>query len=284
MRLLFVHAHPDDESIATGVAIGAFAAAGHEVHVLTATLGEQGEVIPVGLRHLDADHEDILGPYRLGEWQAALAALGARGHLLGAGQDESAYRDSGMAGSPSAARPDAFVNADPAEAIALVRTVIEQVAPDLVITYENQGGYNHPDHIQTHRLACAAVATMAAPPRMYAVVTPRSWVAQDRAWLAENVSEPGIAVPAADEPVVASVVADELVTHAVADAAGAARQAAAMRAHATQITVHDGWFTLSNDIAARLSGREGFAELDPATGLLRPAAAVARPGECGWPA
>ena len=281
MRLLFVHAHPDDESIATGVAIGAFAAAGHDVHVLTATLGEQGEVIPPPLQHLDADHEDTLGAYRQGEWQRALAALGATGHLLGAGSG-TAYRDSGMAGTPSAHRPDAFVNADLGEAIALARKVIEEIAPDVIITYENQGGYAHPDHIQTHRIACAAVASLRTPPRMYAALTPRSWVAQDRAWLAEHVTAPGVSIPAADDPLTPSMVADELVTHVVADAEGARRQAAAMRAHATQITVFDGWFTLSNDIAARLSGREGYAALDPTTGLLR--AVPNGAGAQGWPA
>lgn len=284
MRLLFIHAHPDDESIATGVAIGAYAAAGHEVHVLTCTLGEQGEVIPPDLQHLDADHGDALGEFRLGEWQVALAALGATGHLLGF--DESgatAYRDSGMAGSPSAARPDAFVNADAGAAIALARKVIEQVRPDVVITYENQGGYAHPDHIQAHRIACAAVATFATPPRMYAVLTPRSWVAQDRAWLAAEVSAPGVTIPAAGDPVSPSVVDDALVPYAVSDAEGARRQAAAMRAHATQITVHGAWFTLSNDIAARLSGREGYAPLDPITGLLRSGEPVAEAGARGWP-
>lgn len=286
MRVLFVHAHPDDESIATGVAIGAFAAAGYEVHVLTCTLGEQGEVIPRELQHLDADHEDALGPYRLGEWRAALAALGATGHLLGDPHGVApAYRDSGMAGSASSQRSDAFVHADLGAAIAMARAVIEQVAPEVVITYDQHGGYAHPDHIQAHRVACAAVASMAQPPRMYAVVTPRSWVAQDRAWLAEHVREAGVTVPAPDDPVTESTLDDDRVAYAVSDPEGAARQVAALRAHTTQVTVRQGWFTLSNDIAARLSGREGFAPLDPATGLLRsvPGPAGAQPGAAGWP-
>ncbi|MFN8030467.1 MAG: N-acetyl-1-D-myo-inositol-2-amino-2-deoxy-alpha-D-glucopyranoside deacetylase [Dermatophilaceae bacterium] len=274
MRLLFVHAHPDDESIATGVAIGAYAAAGHDVHVLTCTLGEQGEVIPPELRHLDADHDDALGEYRLGELRAALGQLGATGHVLGAGLlNPSRYRDSGMAGSPSARRPDAFVRADLGEAITLARKVIDEVAPDIVVTYDNLGGYAHPDHIQAHRVACAAVATMASPPTMYAALTRRSWVAQDRAWVAAHVdaaTSRGLTIPGADDPLTASMVPDALVTRVVQDAEGARRQAAAMRAHATQIVVEDGWFTLSNLVAARLSGREGYAPLDPRTGLVHP--------------
>ena len=66
------------------------------------------------------------------------------------------------------------------------------------------------------------------------------------------------------------MVPDTLVPRVVQDAEGARRQAAAMRAHATQIVVEDGWFTLSNLVAARLSGREGYAPLDPRTGLVRP--------------
>ena len=113
MRFLLVHAHPDDESIATGLSIGALAEAGHDVHVLTCTLGEQGEVIPPALQHLDADHDDALGDYRAGELAAALTALGAIGHVLGAdAEPPRRYRDSGMAGAPSSRRPEAFVNAE----------------------------------------------------------------------------------------------------------------------------------------------------------------------------
>lgn len=275
MRLLFVHAHPDDESIATGVAIGAYAAAGHDVHVLTCTLGEQGEVIPPELAHLDADHDDTLGAHRIGELSAALAALGAIGHVLGADERRaSAYRDSGMAGTPSAARPDAWAGADPAVAVGLMRSTIEAIAPDVVVTYDNRGGYDHPDHIQAHRIACAAVATMAGPPRMYAALTPRSWVTQDRSWLRDHLAGPrrpaDVTLLTADDPVTASTVADDLVSVRIEDPEGARRQAVAMAAHATQIVVHDGWFTLSNNIAHRLSSREGYAPLDPATGLVRP--------------
>ncbi|MFN8097496.1 MAG: N-acetyl-1-D-myo-inositol-2-amino-2-deoxy-alpha-D-glucopyranoside deacetylase [Dermatophilaceae bacterium] len=270
MRALFVHAHPDDESIATGLSIAALAEAGHEVHVLTATLGEQGEVIPPELVHLDADHDDALGEYRIGELRAALEALGARGHVLGAsGERLSRYRDSGMAGSPSAARPDAFVNADPAEAIGLIREVLDAVAPDVVVTYENRGGYAHPDHIQTHRLTCAAIASMTRPLRTYAVFTPELWAREDRAWVARHVRAPGIGIPSPEEPYAESVLPGDLAAVVHESATALARQEAALRAHATQVTVHEGWFTLSNDIAQRLPGREAWAALDPVTGLLQ---------------
>ncbi|MBK6885877.1 MAG: N-acetyl-1-D-myo-inositol-2-amino-2-deoxy-alpha-D-glucopyranoside deacetylase [Tetrasphaera sp.] len=274
MRALYVHAHPDDESIATGLSIAALAEAGHEVHVLTCTLGEQGEVIPPELAHLDADHDDTLGAHRVGELRAALAALGAHGHVLGAtGARPSRYRDSGMAGSPSAARPDAFVNADPAEAIGLIREVLDALAPDVVVTYEKGGGYGHPDHIQAHRLTCAAIATMASPPPTYAVFTPADWAREDRAWVAAHVpatAGAGIGIPSPEDPYAVSVLPGHLAAVVHESPSALERQAAALRAHATQVTVYDGWFALSNNVAQRLPGREAWAVLDPRTGLIRP--------------
>ncbi len=121
--LLFVHAHPDDETLATGVSLAHHRAAGHGVHVLTCTLGEEGEVIPPELAHLAADRDDTLGRWRREELRRAMAALGVQHQVLGedpASGVPSRYRDSGMAGTASAADPRAFVNADAEEAAALV--------------------------------------------------------------------------------------------------------------------------------------------------------------------
>ncbi|MEI2776910.1 MAG: N-acetyl-1-D-myo-inositol-2-amino-2-deoxy-alpha-D-glucopyranoside deacetylase [Tetrasphaera sp.] len=270
MRVLYVHAHPDDETIATGASIALLGAEGHDVHVLTCTLGEQGEVIPPELVHLGADHDDDLGRHRIGELSAALEVLGATGHILGADRRRfSRYRDSGMAGSPSAARPDAFVNADPGEVIALMRATIAEIHPDIVVTYESRGGYGHPDHIQAHRVVCAAIATMATPPHTYAVFTPIPWAVADRAWVQAHVEEAGIGIPAQGDPFPESVLPEDLI--AIVHEGGDARhgQALALHEHATQVRVFDGWFTLSNNIAQRLSGREAWARLDVRTGLLQ---------------
>ena len=108
-RLLFVHAHPDDETLATGVAIAHHVASGDDVHVLTCTLGEEGEVIPPHLAHLEGADGDPLAPHRAEELRAAMEVLGVTHHLLGAegGHGVPTYRDSGMAGSPAAAHPRA---------------------------------------------------------------------------------------------------------------------------------------------------------------------------------
>jgi len=272
--ILFVHAHPDDETLTTGLTMAHLVRGGHPVHVLTCTLGEEGEVIPPELLHLDAAHDDALGPHRREELRAAMAVLGATHEVLGA--DEAAgvasrYRDSGMAGTPSAARASAFVNADPAEAAGLVGDVITRLAPLAVVTYDEHGGYRHPDHIQAHRVTCAAVASLPeeARPPLYAVLTPRSWARADRAWLADHVpADSGWTLPDLDGEYPPGVVDDALVTHEVVAPDLVPVQAAALAHHATQVTVRGDTYALSNDIAARLPGREGFALLDPATGRL----------------
>lgn len=294
LRLVAVHAHPDDETLATGLTLAHHVRAGDEVHVVTCTLGEEGEVITPELAHLEGSED--LAPHRHGELAAATGALGVRHHYLGG--DPPRWRDSGMAGSPSASHPRAFAAAQAGEAGEVLADLLGQIDPDVVVTYDPWGGYAHPDHVQAHRVTVAAVERLWATsdgdpahrhatggpglpeaprrrPVLYVTLTPRSWAEQDRAWLAGNVPEGstspagGVAVvPRPGEPFPPSVVPDEVVTHAVVDTGALATQVAALRGHPTQATVHDGWFTLSNDIAARLPGREGFARWPDAQDAL----------------
>ncbi|HWC21481.1 MAG TPA: N-acetyl-1-D-myo-inositol-2-amino-2-deoxy-alpha-D-glucopyranoside deacetylase [Flexivirga sp.] len=276
MRLVFVHAHPDDESLWTGLAIAHHAARGDDVHVLTCTLGEEGEVIPEGLRHLQlpadrpraADAADPLADLRRDELHSAVKELGASTVTVLA---DGAYRDSGMAGTPSAAHPRAFTGADLAATSGSVASYLREVRPDIVVTYDAHGGYGHPDHIRTHEATRAAVASLSEQPAFYTVVTPRSWAVEDREWLAEHVTRDGVIVPAPDETFLPSVVDDKSVTHTVVDEAALEAQIAALQRHRTQVTVHDGYYTLSNDVATRLAAREAFQRLDPATGRALPA-------------
>ena len=268
-RLLFVHAHPDDETLATGVALAHHVARGDEVHVLTCTLGEEGEVIPPELAHLEGAEGDPLAPHRLGELRGAMEVLGVTHHLLGPGPDGSPtrWRDSGMAGSAASQHPRAWTGADLAEAAAAVRAVVDEVAPDVVVTYDATGGYGHPDHVRTHEATCHAVATATEPPVLYGTLTPVSWVVEDRAWLAAHVpGDRGLVVPGADDPFATSVVPDDVVTHHVVDPSVVAVQQEALRHHATQVVVGEGWFALSNHVVSRLAGREGYARLDASSG------------------
>ncbi|MBA4084377.1 MAG: N-acetyl-1-D-myo-inositol-2-amino-2-deoxy-alpha-D-glucopyranoside deacetylase [Kytococcus sp.] len=287
-RLLFVHAHPDDESLATGVAIAHHLAVGDDVHVLTCTLGEEGEIIPPELAHLDADHEDTLGEFRRDELRGAMTAIGAGSTVLGEDQEAgrpSRWRDSGMAGTRSAEDPRAWVRSDDAEALAAVGEVIARVAPDVVVTYDAHGGYAHPDHIRTHEVTRRAVAAMDAGerPALFGTFTPRSWAQEDRRLLADllagvpQLADLGWTQPTGDFP--PSVVDDAVVTHAVVDADAVAGQVAALRHHRTQVTLGPArTYALSNDIAALLPGREGYARLDLRTGEPVPADPDARPG------
>jgi N-acetyl-1-D-myo-inositol-2-amino-2-deoxy-alpha-D-glucopyranoside deacetylase len=280
-RLLFIHAHPDDETLSTGLTMASYAARQHEVFLLTCTLGEEGEVIPAALAHLGADRDDTLGPWRREELRAAMSVLGVTHSVLGEDPQAgvaSRYRDSGMAGTSSAERPEAFVLADPVEAAAMVAAHIRAVRPDVVVTYDEHGGYSHPDHIQTHRLTMSALSTLAAEaeaggvpvPAAFCILTAASWASQDRAWLYDNVVPDGSngVVLQQDEPYPPSVVPDETVTHVVEEPRLVEMQSRALAQHATQVIVYDGYYALSNHIAARLSAREGFAQFDPVAGHL----------------
>ncbi|MGL4744998.1 MAG: PIG-L family deacetylase [Dermatophilaceae bacterium] len=268
VRMLFVHAHPDDESLATGVTIAHHAASGHDVHVLTCTLGEEGEVIPRRLGHLQGDGP-ALAEHRRGELQSAVAALGATSHVLSESTDvPGGFRDSGMVGSGAAAHPRAWSAIPLGRAAGAVQMVVENLDPDVVLTYDASGGYGHPDHVRTHQATRSALAALGpGAPAFLVTLTPRSWADADRAWLAEHVPrDAGWRVPASDDPHLSSVVPDAQVTRRVVDAAATAVQHTALRAHASQVVVGNGWFALSSAVVSRLAGREGYTRLDPLTG------------------
>ncbi|HEX6054391.1 MAG TPA: N-acetyl-1-D-myo-inositol-2-amino-2-deoxy-alpha-D-glucopyranoside deacetylase [Intrasporangium sp.] len=279
-RIVLVHAHPDDETLTCATTMAHHAARGDEVHVVTCTLGEEGEVIPADLRHLEGHADDLLAPHRRGELSAALAALGAHGHLLGEdGLGARRYRDSGMAGSEAAARPGAFVNADLTEAGAALAGLLRDLRPDALVTYDPEGGYRHPDHIQAHRLTRAALDQLSdgeLPARTYEIRIPRTWADEDRAWTREADSAAyGLVVLGPGDPHPPSVVDDDEITHVVQDPSTRASKLAAMRAHATQVIVAtDDLHALSNLIARRTTDREAFRQVDPRT--WRPVRAAAK--------
>lgn len=164
--LLAVHAHPDDESLATGALLATWAAAGRPVTVVTCTRGERGEVIGTRLAHLEGDGP-ALAEQRDHELGRALAALGVRdrGYLdtIPGGTDQR-FEDSGMAwvGTGRAGLPDelpegAFVAVGLEEAAERLARVIRSRRPDVVVTYEPDGGYGHPDHVRTHEVTQWAV-------------------------------------------------------------------------------------------------------------------------------
>src|ERR1700739_2540531 len=155
-RLLFVHAHPDDETLSNGATIAHYTARGAQVSAVACTLGEEGEVIGDRWAELAVDHADQLGGYRIGELTAALRALGVGEpiYLGGAGR----WRDSGMAGTAKRRR-QRFIDADEREAVGALVAIIREQRPHVVVTYDPNGGYGHPDHVHTHAVTAAAVAS-----------------------------------------------------------------------------------------------------------------------------
>ncbi|MCV2489391.1 N-acetyl-1-D-myo-inositol-2-amino-2-deoxy-alpha-D-glucopyranoside deacetylase [Geodermatophilus sp. YIM 151500] len=266
-RLLLVHAHPDDETITTGATMARYVAEGARVTLLTCTLGEEGEVLVPELAQLAADQADQLGGYRIGELREAMAALGVTDvrFLGGAGR----YRDSGMIGTPANEHPRAFWNADLDEAVAHAVAVVREVRPQVVVTYDEQGGYGHPDHIQAHRVAMAAVDAAADPghrpdlgaawqvAKVYWSCVPRTVLQQALdAFAAAGAASPFEGIDDADQ--LPFAVPDEWVAAAVDGRAWHDRKDAAMRAHATQITVDGPFFALSNNLGQPLMSVEHF--------------------------
>ncbi|HEV3293848.1 MAG TPA: N-acetyl-1-D-myo-inositol-2-amino-2-deoxy-alpha-D-glucopyranoside deacetylase [Streptosporangiaceae bacterium] len=262
-RLLLVHAHPDDESIETGATMAAYAAQGASVTLVTCTLGELGEVIPPGLAQLTGDR---LGQYRIGELAEACAALGVTDHRFLGGPGR--WRDSGMMGLPGNDDPGCFWQADVATAAAALAAVIREVRPQVLVTYDANGYYGHPDHNQAHRVSQRAVRLAAGgdgrdrPPwrvgKFYATAMPRSVLAglielgpgrPERFRQARSVSDLPFGV------------ADEQVTTEIDGTAWLAAKTAALRAHATQIAVDGGCYALSDGVGQRITGREYYTLL-----------------------
>ena len=255
--LLLVHAHPDDESIGTGATMAKYAAEGARVTLVTCTLGEMGEIIPPDLRHLLADE---LGQHRIVELERACAALGVTDHrfLGGAGR----FRDSGMMGLPDNDDPRCFWQADVSEAATLLASIIDEVAASVIVTYDANGFYGHPDHIQAHRVALRAAEMSASPGKCYATAMPRSVLAA-----ASELPPDSWFMRASD---LSASVPDSQVTTAIDAEKYLSAKLDAMRAHETQITVDGEYYALSNEIGQRALATEYYTLLRGARGSGEP--------------
>jgi N-acetyl-1-D-myo-inositol-2-amino-2-deoxy-alpha-D-glucopyranoside deacetylase len=270
-RLLAVHAHPDDETLATGGTLARYARDGRTVVTLvTCTLGQRGEVIPDRLRHLTGR---ALGQHRRGELDRAAAALGVADHRLLA---DGRWTDSGMtwvrpgiAGPAPDVGPDAFARADVLEAAEELALVIREVRPHVVITYDPHGGYAHPDHVQAHRVTMRAVQLTTArawtPAKVFWVRVPRGWAEAERAAAPDR---PGSMLARdLNDPFPPVVVDDDLVDVVVDVHPVLAAKLAALRAHETQVRVEGSWFALSDGFAQRVRDREAY-QLAPGPGTV----------------
>jgi N-acetyl-1-D-myo-inositol-2-amino-2-deoxy-alpha-D-glucopyranoside deacetylase len=278
-RLLLVHAHPDDETIGTGATMAKYAAEGALVTLVTCTLGEEGEILEPGLSHLASSADDALGEHRIGELAAACAALGVRDHRFLGGPGR--WRDSGMMGTPQNDRPEAFWQADLDDAVRALVAVVREVRPQVVVTYDEKGGYGHPDHIQAHRVTVQAFDRAGdpsyapeagapwQPSRLYYTAFPKSVLQAGIDHLRERGDTDFFGVESADDLPFGNP--DEEVTTEIDAREHLAAKVAAMRAHATQISVDGPFFALSDNVGQQAMGVEYFvlARGERTTGEVR---------------
>jgi N-acetyl-1-D-myo-inositol-2-amino-2-deoxy-alpha-D-glucopyranoside deacetylase len=257
-RLLLVHAHPDDETINNGVTMAKYAAAGAQVTLVTCTRGEEGEVLVTELANLASDKDDKLGEHREIELKDAMEQLGINDfRFLGAPNKK--WRDSGMIGTPQNERGDVFWQADLDEASNELVKIILEIKPQVLITYDEFGGYGHPDHIKAHQVAMRA-AELAANQgwqvsKIYWNTMPRSVIQMGIEKMKEVGSDFFGAQSADDLPFAKP---DELVTTVVNAPEYVLQKLAAMKAHATQISVDGPFFALSNNLGLSVWGDEYY--------------------------
>lgn len=276
-RVLFVHAHPDDEVIGTGATMAAYAAA-PDTHVtlVTCTLGEMGEVLVPELVTLRADRGDQLGGYRIGELERSCAALGVTDHRFLGGPGR--WRDSGMMGTPANDDPRCLWRADLDEATAALVAVVREVRPQVLVTYDANGAYGHPDHIRAHDVTTRAFTAAADPAfapeagspwqasKLYHTAVPKSVLqagidyfrAEGRSTEffegATSADELPIGVP--DDEVTTEIDASEFFDAKIA----------ALRAHATQVAVDGMFFALADRVGQQAWGTEHYILVAPPGG------------------
>lgn len=254
--MLLVHAHPDDETINNGATMAMYAELGAQVTLITCTRGEEGEVLVPGLSHLASTHSDSLGEHRETELAAAMKELGITDYrFLGSGTTK--FRDSGMMGTEPNNRLDVFWQADLDTAAKVLVDVIHEVRPHVLITYDEIGGYGHPDHIQAHRVAMrsAELADQWRIEKIYWNAIPKSLIEKGIEEMKKIGSDFFGAESADDIPFAKD---DSLVTAVVDGTKYVDRKMAAMKAHETQIAVDGPFFALSNNLGNQIWGQEFY--------------------------
>ena len=252
-RMMLVHAHPDDETIGSGVTMAKYVADGVHVALVTCTLGEEGEVLVADLAHIGVNGEDRLGDHRINELGDAMKVLGVTDwRLLG---EPGKYRDSGMMGEPSNNRDGCFWQTDLLQAAEDLVPIIRSQRPQVLITYDDFGGYGHPDHIQAHRTAMYASQLAAAPtfrpdlgeawdvPKIYWTAISKSMIRAGVEALRASGDTSEMAMMDPDE--IPFGVDDELVTTQIDGRDFLANKVAAMRAYPTQINMESGFFSFA---------------------------------------
>jgi N-acetyl-1-D-myo-inositol-2-amino-2-deoxy-alpha-D-glucopyranoside deacetylase len=255
-----VHAHPDDEAIGTGGILKKYAKEGIRTVLVTCTRGEEGEISDPSL----ATREN-LGEVRALELAEACRILGVTDlEYLG-------YRDSGMAGTPENDNPASFHRADLQEATGRLVKLIRTYRPHVIVTYDDNGFYGHPDHIRANQVTVAAFQRSGdpdqfadqglepwTPAKLYYTTVPRSAFAE----LAKHLAEFGIEDPTEERSDIPPGTPDEDVTTTVDVQDEVEDKHAALMAHRTQMDPNFFWMKMGPDLFKRGFGREAFLRIE----------------------
>jgi len=262
--VVFFHAHPDDEALASGGTMARMADEGHRVVLVVATRGEEGEPVPGVLAEGEA-----LGDRRTSEVHEAASILGvARVSFLD-------YRDSGMADHPANDHPECFWQADTESAVDRLEEVLADEEVDVLVVYDSQGGYGHPDHIQVHRVGTRWVEREGAGGRTVRL----RWVTMNRDVIRSSI-DAAVAAAATAEAAGEETWSDEAmlelrreraesdtfgmpdaeITHGVDVTSVLGRKRAAMRAHASQIADDSFFLAMPDEAFAMSFGAEWYVD------------------------
>ena len=247
-RIVFVHAHPDDEALSTGGTIARYASEGAHVCLVTCTNGELGEIADVP----DLGSVDEIRP-RLGEIRARELEEACR-HLGDVDLRMLGYHDSGMDGTPENEDPVAFVNQDIDEPTDKIIRILEEIRPQVVVTYNEFGSYGHPDHIRAHEVALRAAAACGVP-KVYYTAFPRSLMraaidmSRDFGFAEDFFS---------DEDVERIGTPDDEIDAVIDVSDHVERKFAALEAHRTQLGTIEPFLQIPMDIRAAAMGNEHY--------------------------
>ena len=260
LTLMAVHAHPDDECMGTGGALARYSEEGLRTILVTATRGEEGEVVAP-----DMNPDEVrpkLGDVRLEELRNSCDTLGVgENYVLG-------YRDSGMAGDPANQHPECFAQADLHDAAGRLVALMRQTRPHVVTCYNEYGGYGHPDHIQVNRATVAAFHAAGdpaqypdlgpapwQPQKLYYTTYPRAYIFKRfeilRAMGEETPDRPDFDPNRVGTP-------DEEITTRVDIAPYVLRKVAALRCHRTQVSPDWWYFKLPPEVLRDSFNEEMF--------------------------
>jgi LmbE family N-acetylglucosaminyl deacetylase len=265
LTLMAVHAHPDDESSSTGGILARYGLEGVNTVLVTCTNGEYGDG-PDHVKPGEEGHDPLqVAKTRLSELEAACEHLGVRhAELLG-------YHDSGMPDWPYKQRPDVFCNVPLSESAGRLVLLMEHYRPDVVVTYGDYGGYNHPDHRRAHQITMSAIEETDIPAKLYFIARRR----RDWERLRQAMEAAGLDAPAppqsqtTPEQEARMTEIEARITTTVDTSAVSDRKRAALAAHASQLD-RSWWVRFPPELFGDVFAGESFIRERDRSGAVTP--------------